>query len=319
MDVLEKTERVKEYALTNCGFDDIGIAKAEKLEEEGARLKLWLREGFHGLLEYLERNIEKRIDPQCILPGARSVIVVAQNYYTPYSHCLYPNHGKISRYAWGKDYHKVMAKKLRKLSRFIKEMEPSAATKFYVDTGPVLEKQWAVRAGIGWQGKHTNVISRKFGSWIFLGVLCTTLELRPDSPIKDYCGRCTACIDACPTQAITQPYVLDATRCISYWTIEVKADKEIPDNIAERLEGWIFGCDICQEVCPWNKFQKPSSEQLFAPVKETTLHIDAIEQMDETEYAERFRGMPIKRAKLQGLKRNARALRLWWHKREKAQ
>ncbi len=312
--IAARTQQVKQYAQAELHFADIGIAKADALEEEFARYQQWLTAGYHGLLAYMAQHTEKRRDPRQILPNARSVIVVAQNYYTPYRHRLRKGEGKISRYAWGKDYHKIVQKKLKRLARFLQTLQPDVQSRFYVDTGPILEKQWAVRAGIGWQGKHSNVISRKFGSWFFIGILLTTLELEPDTPIADYCGRCTACIDACPTGAITQPYVLDARRCISYWTIEVKPEYEIPPSIADHLEGWLFGCDICQEVCPWNRFQQPTDEPRFAPRLGTTLALEEIEQMDDATFQQKFQGMPLKRAKLQGLQRTARALRRWWQK-----
>ncbi len=313
----EWTRKVKEYALTTLQLSDIGIARADALEESFARYQLWLQYGYHGLLEYMARNQDKRRDPRHILPTARSVIVVAQNYYTPHRHQLRYGEGKISRYAWGKDYHKILSKKLKRLARFLTTLDPEVQSRFYVDTGPVLEKQWAVQAGIGWQGKHSNVISRKFGSWFFIGVLLTSLPLEPDAPIPDFCGRCTACLDACPTGAITQPYVVDARRCISYWTIEVKPEIPIPDTIAEHLEGWLFGCDICQEVCPWNRFQQPTIEQRFHPQVGTTLPLEKIEAMNEEEFHQMFQGTPVKRAKLAGLKRTARALRQWWNRQIK--
>lgn len=279
---------------------------------------------------YMERNTEKRHDVTHILPNTRSVVVVAYNYYHPdpplsanlanhsennnntesAEHSPNNDYGKLSRYARGDDYHDVIPPKLRSLAEIITSLVPEAETKVYTDTGAILEKQWAVRAGIGWQGKHSNVISRNIGSWFFLGIVLTTAEFLYDQPIADYCGTCTACLQACPTQAIVEPYLVDARRCISYWTIETKPDTEIPLPIAEHLDGWLFGCDTCQDVCPWNRFQQQSNEERFAArYGQTALALTDVETMTQEEFSVRFKKSPVKRAKLAGLKRNARALR----------
>ena len=302
------TSIVKQEA-TRLGFDTVGIADVEVLEKEGALLKEWLTRGYQGEMAYMARNIEKRIDVREIMPDAKSVIVGAVNYYTPFQHSDEAGTGKISRYAWGTDYHEIIPPKLQALLEFIQAKHPGAEGRYYVDTGPVLEKAWAVRAGIGWMGKHTNVLSRERGSWFFLGVLIVNVALEHDAPIEDFCGSCTACIDACPTQAITEPYVLDASRCISYLTIELKPDEQIPAEHAKHLDNWIFGCDVCQDVCPWNSFLSPTSEEQFAP-RENNISpkLEDILSMTQEEFSRRFRKSPIKRTKLAGLTRNARAI-----------
>ncbi|MCS7176498.1 MAG: tRNA epoxyqueuosine(34) reductase QueG [Candidatus Kapabacteria bacterium] len=307
----QRTEHIKEAA-RRLGFCEVGVARAEPLEEEFGRYLAWLERGYHATMAYLERNVERRQDVRQILLSAQSVVVVAYNYYVPARHKEWehtPNRfGKISRYAWGEDYHDVLLPKLRALAAEIERVFPGAESRVYVDTGPVLEKAWAVRAGIGWQGKNTMVISRRYGSWIFLGVVITSAELEPDEPMRDYCGTCTACLQACPTGALVQPYILDASRCLSYWTIETKREPDIPPEIAERMEGWIFGCDICQEVCPWNRFQKPTDDPAFLPrYGQTCLELDAVLSMSPEEFQQRFRRSPLKRPQYAGIQRNARA------------
>ncbi|MFN6962518.1 MAG: tRNA epoxyqueuosine(34) reductase QueG [Pyrinomonadaceae bacterium] len=288
------------------GFDLVGIARLERLEPEAARFKAWLDAGFQGEMRWLERDPEKRADPRLVFPEARSVVAVALNYYTPYEHD--DAAGKISRYAWGDDYHDVVREKLNALLDWITKEFPGAAGKACVDTAPVMDKAWAARAGLGWIGKSSNLITRELGSWVFLGEIILDLDLEPDEPIADHCGTCTACLDACPTGAILQPYVVDSTRCISYATIELR-DEEIPRPVADNLDGWLYGCDVCQDVCPWNRFEKPTAESRFEPrYGETSLELDRVESMEHPEYAERFRRSAIKRAKLTGLKRNAAAL-----------
>lgn len=305
----DNTQHIKQFALS-CGFSLVGIAEAVPMERETENFSEWLRQGFHAGMGYMERNQEKRYDVCNILPGTRSVIVVAQNYYTSHQHCLGENKGKISRYGWGDDYHDVIPEKLERIAAEIKRLQPKAETKVYTDTGAILEKQWAVRAGIGWQGKHSNIISREIGSWFFIGVILTTAEFCYDSPMQDFCGSCTACLQSCPTQAIVQPYLVDARKCIPYWTIETKPDVDFPREMADNLDGWLFGCDTCQDVCPWNRFQKPTNEDRFQPrFGETTLNLNVVQQMTQEEFSTRFRKSPVKRSKMAGLKRNALALR----------
>jgi epoxyqueuosine reductase len=299
---------VKERALFE-GFHKVGIVRAVPLEEEAPRLKEWLARGYHGEMSWMARDVEKRLDPLKLFPPARSIVVVALNYYTPDQHQENSATGKVSRYAWGDDYHDVLKTKLESLLSWIRKQDPDANGKICVDIQPTLDKAWAVRAGLGWLGKHTNVITPEFGSWVFIGELLLNLELEPDQDlVEDHCGTCTYCIDACPTQAITEPYVVDSNKCISYATIELRAP-ELPQVLQPHLSGWLYGCDICQDVCPWNRFEETSNETRFAPREDNVnAGLDAILELTPETYAERFRGSAMKRTKLSGLQRNARAL-----------
>ena len=308
LNVSTLTKRLKDYCLS-VGFDAVGIARAEPLEDERPHLDTWLARGYAATMHYMERTRDKRLNPQLVLPSVRSIIVVALSYDTPHRHTEDTSVGKVSRYAWGDDYHDVLHPKLSAIQTWLTTCIPNAECKLYVDTGPVMEKQWARRAGIGWQGKNTNIISRSMGSFFFLGVILTSIELEPDSPIPDYCGSCTACLDACPTGALVEPYVLDASRCISYWTIETKPDVEFPQSIRQNLDGWLFGCDTCQDVCPWNRFRKVTHDASFFPRDGVTaLALEYVLTMTTEEFRQRFRHSPLKRAKLSGLQRNARML-----------
>ena len=299
---------IKERARAE-GFTKVGIVSAASLDEEGRRLKEWLARGYHGAMSWMARDVDKRVDPRAIFPEARSVVVVALNYYTPHQHEQNPATGKVSRYAWGDDYHDVVAEKLRALLAWIKEQDPQAEGKVCVDIQPVMDKAWAVRAGLGWLGKHSNVITPEYGSWVFIGELLLNLELEYDvEQIEDHCGTCTYCIDACPTAAITEPYVVDSNKCISYATIELRSS-ELPAEIEQNLSGWMYGCDICQDVCPWNRFEQVTSEARFAPREgNVNAELRDIVELSHDAYVERFRGSAMKRAKLSGLQRNARAL-----------
>lgn len=299
------SEKIRQKA-AELGIDKIGFAPAAMLEKDGANLFAWLDSGYHGEMGWLEREPEKRTDPRLIFPDARTVISVAVNYYTPRQH---ETIGKISRYAWGDDYHDVVKEKLRALLDWIVSEAPEASGKVCVDTAPIMEKAWATRSGLGWIGKHSNVITKEYGSWVFLGEILLNLELEYDEPIANHCGSCTACIDACPTDAIHEPFVVDSNKCISYATIELRSD-ELPQNISKNLNGWIYGCDICQDVCPWNRFEQPTGDVRFAPRDgETSLSFDMVESLTPEAYAARFRRSAMKRTKLSGLKRNAAALR----------
>jgi len=301
-------QHIKDRALFE-GFNKVGIVGAQALEAEGRRLNEWLARGFHGEMSWMARDVHKRIDPREIFPQARSVVVVALNYFTPHQHQQSPAVGKVSRYAWGDDYHDVVKEKLSSLLTWIREHEPHAEGKVCVDIQPVMDKAWAVRAGLGWLGKHSNVITPEHGSWVFIGELLLNLDLDCDTvQVDDHCGTCTLCINACPTKAITEPYVVDSNKCISYATIELRAP-ELPREIEENLSGWLYGCDICQDVCPWNRFEETTAEARFAP-REGNINADLDDIMDLTPetYAARFRGSAMKRAKLAGLQRNARAL-----------
>ena len=291
------------------GFDKVGIIRAETLEPERKRLQEWLGRGLHGEMQWMERDPVRRTDPRLLLPFARSVIVVALNYYTPHEHTNDPAAGKISRYSWGDDYHDVVGGKLKSLLAWINEQWPEAEGKACVDIQPMMDKAWAVRAGLGWIGKHSNLITREYGSWVFLGELLLNLELEYDTErVEDHCGSCTLCIEACPTDAITEPYVVDSQKCISYATIELRAP-EIPEDVASNLEGWLYGCDICQDVCPWNRFEQSTTEARFEPrTNNINASLSDILELTPETYAERFRRSAIKRAKLTGLQRNAGAL-----------
>ena len=303
------SEKLKLKAI-EIGFHKIGIVAADALIAERTDLEKWLAAGYHGEMAWMEREPEKRTDPRILFPSAKSVIVVGLNYHTPHTHENEAGKGKISRYAWGDDYHDVLQEKLRQLLDWIKTLDPAADGKICVDTAPIMDKAWAVRAGIGWLGKHSNVITADYGSWIFLGEILLNLELEYETEIvPDHCGSCTMCLDACPTSAIVRPYVVDSRKCLSYATIELRSET-LPTEIEENLEGWLYGCDICQDVCPWNRFEKPAGEARFEPRNdETSADLDHILSLTPELYADRFRGTAIKRAKLSGLKRNAAALK----------
>ncbi|HQZ95518.1 MAG TPA: tRNA epoxyqueuosine(34) reductase QueG [Pyrinomonadaceae bacterium] len=303
------SQNIKQKAAL-IGFSGVGIVRADALDDEAKHFREWLANGYHGTMAWLEREPEKRSDPRILFPGARSVIVLMLNYYTDHEHADDPERGKISRYAWGDDYHDVMREKLNELLVWIKTEVPEAEGKVCVDTAPMMDKAWAVRAGLGWLGKHSNLITTEVGSWVFIGEIILNVELEYDSEVvADHCGSCSACLDACPTNAIVEPYVVDARKCISYATIELR-DENLPAEISENLEGWFYGCDICQDVCPWNRFEKATEETRFEPRKgESSLNIDGIISMTNDEYIERFRRSAIKRAKIGGLKRNASALK----------
>lgn len=287
------------------GFSKVGITSAAPFSEAADRFEAWVRTGSHGAMAWMERNHDKRRDVTKILPGAKSIVSLALNYYHPTEHTI--DSPKISRYAWGTDYHEIIPPKLEALLRNVQELAPGTTGRYYTDTGPLLEKAIAERAGLGWIGKHSNLITRDLGSWVFLAEIILDIELEPDAPAEEMCGTCTKCIDACPTQAITQPFVVDGSRCISYLTIELKPNQKISPEF--DLDGWIYGCDICQDVCPWNSFQQVSTEPLFAlRTSNMGLTAESIETMEQAEFSERFRKSPIKRTKLAGLKRNLRAL-----------
>jgi epoxyqueuosine reductase len=300
-------DAVKQRA-RGLGFTHVGIAPALQLDDEARHLREWIDRGYEAGMHWMDRNGAKRGDPGLVLPGVRSIIAVAMNYNTPHAHRNAPGTGKISRYAWGDDYHDLLGARLTDLCAWIRERSPGADALWYVDTGPVMEKVWAQRAGIGWQGKHTNIITGDMGSWVFLGEVLTTLELEPDAPATDHCGTCTLCIDACPTAAIVEPYVVDSRRCLSYLTIEHRGD--VDPELTGRYQGWVYGCDICQDVCPWNqKFAQESTESAFQPRGYgPEPELQELAALTPGRFAEMFAGSPIKRAKHEGLARNARIL-----------
>jgi epoxyqueuosine reductase len=303
----EVSLRIKERAFSE-GFEKVGFVPAQALDDESRRLRQWLGRGYHGEMAWMARDPETRADPRKLFPAARSVVVVAKNYYTPAKHINDPATGKVSRYAWGDDYHEVVGAKLRSLLAWIKEEIPQAEGKVCVDIQPVMDKAWAARAGLGWIGKHTNLITPEYGSWVFIGELLLSIDLEYDNEIvADHCGSCTLCIDACPTDAITEAYVLNANKCISYATIELR-NAELPNEVAENLEGWLYGCDICQDVCPWNRFEQVTDEARFQPREgNVNAELSEIAALTSETYAERYRGSAMKRAKLSGLQRNALA------------
>lgn len=292
------------------GFHKTGIVRVESLTEEENHLREWLAENYHGEMLWMEREPEKRAAPELLFPGAKSIVVVALNYFTPHEHEENSAKGKVSRYAWGDDYHDVLKEKLRELLAFIKSENEAAEGKICVDTAPIMDKVWAARAGLGWIGKHSNLITKDYGSWVFLGEILLNLELEYDTDkVSDHCGSCTACLDACPTGAIVAPYIVDSRKCLSYATIELRAP-EFPDEITENLNGWLYGCDICQDVCPWNRFEKPTMEERFAPrTGNVSADLDEILALSPEKYAEKFRRSAMKRTKLAGLQRNATALK----------
>jgi len=305
----ELSSLIKERAVAE-GFEMVGIVPAGPLHDARGQLEEWLARGYHATMQWMARDPEMRTDPRKLFPPARSVIVVAKNYYTPSKHTEDPTTGKVSRYAWGDDYHDVVGSGLRSLLASIKTEAPEAEGKVCVDIQPMMDKAWAARAGLGWVGKHTNLITHEYGSWVFIGELLLNLDLEYDNQrIEDHCGSCTLCIDSCPTQAITEPYVVDANKCISYATIELR-EPEIPIQIGENLEGWIYGCDICQDVCPWNRFEQVTGDDRFQPREGTpNLNLAGTLELTPETYAARFRGSAMKRAKLSGLQRNAQTLR----------
>lgn len=304
----ELSQQIKQRAFAE-GFDKVGIVAASTLDQERSRLLAWLERGLEGEMKWMSRDPEMRTDPVKLFPAARSIVVVAKNYFSRAQHLDDDATGKVSRYAWGDDYHEVVGTSLRALLSWIKTEIPEAEGKVCVDIQPMMDKAWAVRAGLGWIGKHTNLITPEYGSWVFIGELLLNLDLEYDQEtIDDHCGTCTLCIEACPTNAIAEPYVIDSNKCISYETIESR-EPDIDPLMAERLEGWLYGCDICQDVCPWNRFEQVTDEPRFEPRPGNVNAVlsDLIDMTPDV-YAARFRGSAMKRAKLSGLQRNARAL-----------
>jgi epoxyqueuosine reductase len=300
--IQNRTDLIKTEA-KRLGFMDCRISKAGFLEEEAPRLEEWLANGSHGKMSYMENHFDKRLDPTKLVEGAKSVISLSLNYYSTETRSDI-DAPKISMYAYGRDYHKVIKAKLKALINYIHEEIGEVGGRAFVDSAPVMDKAWAVKSGIGWMGKHSNVLSKKTGSFYFISELILDLELSADSPVTDHCGKCTACIDACPTGAIIKPYVVDGSKCISYFTIELK-DEIFPKEYHGKFDDWVFGCDICQEVCPWNRFSKQHKEPDFYPHKDL-LNLTKREWKELTEdvFQKLFKGSAVKRTKYQGLKRN---------------
>jgi epoxyqueuosine reductase len=302
MNLAEKTKFVKLLAY-NEGFDFCGIAAARSLDEDARKLENWLRQGKHGQMSYMEKHFDLRVNPYKLLPGAKSVICFLINYFPDTDQ--ENNAPKISKYAYGKDYHEVIRPKLHKILEAMKQKLGDFHGRGFVDSAPVLERSWAVHSGLGWVGKNGNLIHKKNGSFFFIATLIVDLELEYDVPVTaDYCGSCTRCIEACPTQAIESDKVVDGSKCISYFTIELK-DLLIPDQMKNKFDDWMFGCDTCQDVCPWNRFSKPTQEPAFTPIAEI-LHFDEKdwEEVTEDGFKKIFAGSPLNRAKYQGIRRN---------------
>lgn len=303
----KNTALIKQEAL-RLGFDVCGIARAEPLDEDARRLEQWLNKGYNGTMQYMERYFDMRIDPSKLVPDAKSVITLLLNYYPAEQQV--PGAPAIAKYAWGIDYHYVIRDKLNQLLAFIKENIGNVDGRGFVDSAPVLERSWAVRSGLGWIGKNGNMLTRHSGSFFFIATLITDLELVPDAPFAgDYCGTCNKCIEACPTQAIVSPTEVDGSKCISYLTIELK-DALMPQGFEQRNDNWMFGCDVCQDVCPWNRFSKVNQETAFTPIPEIlNLSLSEWEAMTEDAFKKIFKNSPLSRTKWNGIQRNIKAIK----------
>ena len=288
------------------GFSFCGISKAEFLEKEASKLEEWLNRGYQGKMGYLENHFEKRLDPTKLVPGAKSVVSLIYNYYPNDIHQS-DEAPKIAKYAYGQDYHFVVKDKLKTFMNRIQEEVGEVNGRVFVDSAPVHERAWAAKSGLGWIGKNSLLLNREMGSFFFLAELIIDLELEPDGPMKDYCGTCTACQDACPTDAIPEPYVVDGSKCISYLTIELK--DEIPVEFKEKMEGWAFGCDVCQDVCPWNRFSKPHNETYFHPQGWENFSEQDWHEMTKEVFQKAFKKSAVKRTKFEGLTRNIKFLK----------
>ncbi|HEV8515312.1 MAG TPA: tRNA epoxyqueuosine(34) reductase QueG [Cyclobacteriaceae bacterium] len=307
----ENTRFIK-FIATELGFSFCGISKAEFLEDEAPRLEEWLKRGYAGKMSYLERNFDQRLDPRLLVPGAKSVISLVYNYFPKKDLARSSDSSfakasedklKIAKYAYGEDYHFVVKDKLKIFMERIKNEIGEVNGRAFVDSAPVHERAWAAKSGLGWIGKNSLLLNRGLGSFFFLAELIVDLDLDFDGPVKDYCGTCTACMDACPTDAIPQPYVVDGSRCISYFTIELKG--EIPIEQKGKFENWIFGCDICQDVCPWNRFSQPHKEPSFKPHPDLgNMKTKDWQEITEEVFQKLFKKSAVKRTKLEGLKRN---------------
>ncbi|MEQ8470710.1 MAG: tRNA epoxyqueuosine(34) reductase QueG [Marinoscillum sp.] len=299
MSISSNTRLVKSLA-SELGFSFCGISKAGFLEEEAPKLEVWLKRGYQGKMGYLENHFDKRLDPTKLVPGAKSVVSLVYNYYPSEDQADAPY--KIAKYAYGQDYHFVVKDKLKEFLNRLQESIGQVEGRAFVDSAPVHERAWAAKSGLGWIGKNSLLLNRQMGSFFFLAELIIDLELDPDGPMKDYCGTCTACQDACPTDAIPEPYVVDGSRCISYLTIELK--DEIPTEFQDKMEGWAFGCDICQDVCPWNRFSKPHAEPAFQPQGWEGFSKQDWVEMTQEVFSKVFKKSAVKRTKYSGLKRN---------------
>ncbi|NGZ88799.1 tRNA epoxyqueuosine(34) reductase QueG [Psychroflexus maritimus] len=296
----ELSNTIKQKA-KKLGFLSCGISKAEFLEDEAPRLEKWLNEGKHGQMKYMENHFDKRLDPTKLVEGSKSVISLLYNYYP--QELQQEDTYKISKYAYGRDYHFVIKDLLKQLMQELQAEIGTIEGRAFVDSAPVLDKAWAKRSGLGWIGKHSNLLTKQVGSFYFIAELIVDLDLAYDTPVTDHCGSCTKCIDACPTQAIVEPYVVDGSKCISYFTIELK--DELPTEMANQFEDWAFGCDICQDVCPWNKFSKPHNQPLFNPDQRLLKNSkEDWKEITKEVFNEIFKKSAVKRTKFEGLKRN---------------
>lgn len=303
---LHHTQLVRQFA-SNLGFTHCGIATAKRLDADAKRLEQWLNKGYHGHMKYMENHFEMRIDPSQLVPGAKSVITLLLNYFPEEQQTA--GAPKVARYAFGKDYHDIIRKKLRTLLNLINENIGEVNGRGFVDSAPVLERSWAKLSGLGWVGKNGNLINKKQGSYFFIATLITDLPLQADDPFaRDYCGTCTKCIDACPTDAILPGKVVDGSKCISYFTIELK-EALIPNSQKGKFDNWLFGCDTCQEVCPWNRFASPHNEKDLSPIPEILHYSEKDwEELTEEKFKIIFKESPLKRSKFEGIKRNLRFL-----------
>ena len=302
----QHSQLIRDHA-KRLGFLSCGISNAGFLEDEAPRLEQWLRQGHHGSMTYMERNFDKRLDPTKLVPGAKSVVSLLYNYFPKESQSD-ASAPKISKYAYGKDYHAVIKDKLHELMRLLEDEIGEIHGRVFVDSAPVLDKAWAAKAGLGWIGKHTNLISKQVGSFYFIAELIIDLPLEQDAPVTDHCGSCTACIDACPTQAIVAPYQVDGSKCISYFTIELK--EAIPQEVKGQFDNWAFGCDVCQDVCPWNRFSTPHQEPQFEPSPELLqMSKGDWHEITEAVFDRLFAESAVQRTQFSGLKRNLDFLR----------
>lgn len=302
----EKYTQLIKAEAKRLGFLSCGISKADFLEAEAPRLEQWLKNGFQGEMNYMQNHFDKRLDPRLLVDDSKSVVSLLLNYYP--NQFQNQDSYKISKYAYGQDYHFVIKEKLKELLHFVEENIGEVSGRAFVDSAPVLDKAWAAKSGLGWVGKHSNLLTQKTGSFYFIAELILDLELEHDAPTTDHCGTCTACIDACPTEAIVAPYVVDGSKCISYFTIELKDN--LPQEMKGKFDDWMFGCDVCQEVCPWNRFSKPHNEDLFNPNSEIlNFSKKDWEEITEETFRKVFQKSAVKRTKFEGLKRNINFLK----------
>ncbi len=306
IDIKEKHSALIKEEAKRLGFLSCGISKADFLEEEAPRLEKWLQENRHGQMQYMENHFDKRLDPRLLVEGSKSVVSLLLNYYPKEQQNK--DAYKLSKYAYGNDYHHVIKSKLKELQNFISTEIGDVGGRAFVDSAPVLDKAWAAKSGLGWIGKHSNLLTQQVGSFYFIAELILDIDLAYDAKVTDHCGTCTACIDACPTQAIIEPYKVDGSKCISYLTIELK--NEMPSEFQNKMDNWMFGCDVCQDVCPWNRFSKPHSEPLFNPHPDL-LRMDKKdwEEVTEEVFKKVFQKSAVKRTKFSGLQRNIKFLK----------